>query len=84
MAPLSSSSPGRKCLLAAAAAALLCLLALPAVRALEEIDTEAELADFLAIEGDHELVVVCAVPPGVKWKEERQHVEIAEAFFAER
>ena len=53
--------PWRRALLVA-----LCLFAasIPSARAVEEIDRESDLASFLADEGDHELIVVCAVPPG--------------------
>jgi hypothetical protein len=53
-------APWRRALLAA-----LCLGAtLWRAAAVEEIDRESDLASFLADEGDHELIVVCAVPPG--------------------
>jgi hypothetical protein len=71
------------CLLAALCAFL---VAAPymGVDAVEEFSTEEELESFLADEADHELIVVCTVPPGPKWTEERAMVEITEAFFTER
>lgn len=68
--------------------AVLCVFLVAAppmgVDAVEEFSTEEELESFLAEEGDHELIVVCTVPPGPKWDEERQMIEITEAFFTER
>lgn len=69
----------------ALAALLVALVVAPTrVRAYEEIDNEADLERYLADEGDHELVVVCAVPPTNKWDTEREMVAIAEEFFKER
>ena len=67
-------------------AALLCvfLVVVPTARAVEEITPESGLESFLADEADHELIVVCTVPPGPKWDDEREMIEIAEAFFTER
>lgn len=68
--------------------AVLCVFLVAAppmgVDAVEEFSTEEELESFLAEEGDHELIVVCTVPPGPKWDEERQMIQITEAFFTER
>ena len=60
------------------------LVAVPTARAVEEITSEADLETFLADEAGHQLIVVCTVPPGDKWNDEREMIEIAEAFFTER
>ena len=75
------SRTAMNCLLAA-----LCvfLVAVPSARAVEEITSEADLERFLADQADHQLIVVCTVPEGDKWNDEREMIEIAEAFFTER
>ena len=68
-----------------AAALCILLVAAPvAVQGVEEISEEKDLEHFLADQGKDKLIVVCTVPPGPKWDEEREMVEIAEAFFLER